>query len=212
MDRDTGANDGRASVITVLVAGGPGVGKTCFLRAASHGYAMLAGDPGSVWEIGYATLPSGVRVALRTTPDQRRWWWMWDQLTACAVGAVVLVDATRLPTSYPVLDYFDARHLPYVVAINRPLGGARNRHEIREALGVAAQVPVLTCDATEPASVLAILHHLVTPARAGHRPHVMPPASPLRARSHLIASEPSGHDSRPLPPETHPSTKGLPLP
>ncbi|MFG3702284.1 hypothetical protein ACGF5C_31010 [Micromonospora sp. NPDC047620] len=207
MDRDTSVTDGRASVVTVLVAGGPGAGKTCFLRAASHGHAVLAGQPGSVWEIGYAKLPSGVTVALRTTPDQRRWWWMWDQLSAGACGAVVLVDTTRLPASYPALDYLDARRLPYLVAINRPLGGARNRHEIREALRVASQVPVLTCDATEPASVLAVLHHLITAEHAGRRPHVMPPASPLSARSDLIAPDHAGQHRR--IPQANPSTKGI---
>ncbi|MFI7510537.1 FAD-binding protein [Micromonospora aurantiaca] len=206
VDRDTGVTDGRAPLLTVLVAGGPGAGKTCFLRAASHGHAVLAGQPGSAWEIGYATLSSGVTVALRTTPDQRRWWWMWDQAAAGAAGAVVLVDMTGLSASYPALDWLDARGLPYVVAINRPLGGARNRHEIRDALRVTAQVPVLTCDATEPACVLAVLEHLITAAHTGRRPHVMPPASPLTARSHLIAPEHAGQHRR--IPHANPSTKG----
>nr|WP_162561488.1 hypothetical protein [Salinispora mooreana] len=171
VDRGTSVADGRASAVTVLVVGGPGVGKTCFLRSASHGHTVLAGQPGSVWEVGYATLPSGVTIAVRTTPDQRRWWWMWDQCSAGAVGAVVLVDTTRLPASYPALDWLDARRLPYLVAINRPLGGTRNRHEIREALRVASHVPVLTCDATEPASVRSVLKHLLTTDRAAsHHP------------------------------------------
>ncbi|MEU7171564.1 MULTISPECIES: hypothetical protein [Micromonospora] len=196
MNRDTGVTDGR--VVTVLVAGGAGAGKTCFLRAAGHGRAALAG-PGSVWETGYATLPNGVTVALRTAPDQRRWWWMWDRVSAGAFGAVVLVDATRLPASYPALDYFDARRLPYLAAVNRPLGGTRNRHEIREALRVAPQVPVLTCDATEPASVLAVLHHLITAEHTGRYHRVMPPASPLSARSHLSTPGHPSRDPRPFP-------------
>lgn len=206
VDRDTDVTDGRASVVTVLVAGGPEVGKTCFLRAASHGHAVLAGQPGSVWETGYATLPNGATIALRTTPDQRRWWWMWGQLSAGAFGAVVLVDTTRLPASYPALDWLDARRLPYLVAINRPLGGTRNRHEIREALRVASHVPVLTCDATEPASVLAVLDHLLTTERTGSHPSVMPPASPLAARSNLIAPE---HGQHRRIPDANPSTKGI---
>lgn len=174
MDLDPSVIDGHASTVTVLVTGGPGTGKTCFLRAASHGHLVLAGQPGSLWEAGSATLPTGVTVALRTTPEQRRWWWMWDHLTTGVFGAVVLVDSTRLAASFPVLDYLDARRLPYLVAINRPLGGSRNRREIREALRVAARVPVLTCDATEPASVLAVLHHLTTPVPATHDPSSTP--------------------------------------
>lgn len=171
VDSKASVADGRVSMVTVLVAGGPGVGKTCFLRSATDGHAVLAGPPGSVWEIGYATLPTGVTIVVRTTPDQRRWWWMWDQCSAGAFGAVVLVDTTRLPASYPALDWLDARHLPYLVAINRPLGGSRNRREIREALRVASHVPVLTCDATEPASVLSVLNHLLTTDRAAsHHP------------------------------------------
>ncbi|PZF97020.1 hypothetical protein C1I93_13120 [Micromonospora endophytica] len=207
VDRDTGATDGRASVLRVLVTGGSGVGKTCFLRAASRGHAVLAGQPGSVWEIGYATLPGRVTIALRTTPDQRRWWWMWDQLTAGARGAVVLVDTTRLPASYPALDWLDACGLPYLVAINRPLGGARNRREIREALRVASHVPVLTCDATEPASVLAVLDHLITTEHTGRHSQVIPPASPVNAKSNLIA--PAHADQHLRIPQTNPSTRGL---
>ncbi|WP_223884514.1 GTP-binding protein [Micromonospora craniellae] len=177
----------RPSVAKVLVAGGPGVGKTCFLRAACHGQAVLAGRPGSVWEIGFATLPGGITVALRTTPDQRRWWWMWNHLAVGARGAVVLVDTSRLAMSYPVLDYLDACRLPYLVAINRPLGGARNRHEIRDALRVTAQVPVLTCDATEPESVLAVLRHLVTPEPTDHPPQHRPLSLPgQRSKGPLI--------------------------
>ncbi|MEU2666588.1 ATP/GTP-binding protein [Micromonospora sp. AMSO12t] len=174
MGLDPSVIDGHASTVTVLVTGGPGTGKTCFLRAASHGHAVLAGQPGSVWEAGSATLPTGVTVALRTTPGQRRWWWMWDQLATGVFGAVVLVDSTRLAASFPALDYLDARRLPHLVAINRPLGGSRNRREIREALRVTAQVPVLTCDATEPASVLAVLHHLTTAVPATHDPSSTP--------------------------------------
>jgi signal recognition particle receptor subunit beta len=179
MNAEPAATGMRSSTAKVVVTGGPEVGKTCFVRAAGHGHAMLAGHPGGVWEVSYATLPNGVAVVLHTTPDQQRWWWMWDQLTVGACGAVVLVDTTRLPLSYPALDYLDARQLPYLVAINRPLGGARNRHEIRNALRVATQVPVLTCDATEPASVLAVLHHLVgltapPPRHALARGHRLP--------------------------------------
>ncbi|WP_301547110.1 hypothetical protein [Micromonospora sp. C95] len=174
MSTDVSVMGGRPSVLTVLVAGGPGVGKTCFLRAASRGHAVLAGYPGSVWEIGYATLPGGVTVALRTTPDQRRWWWLWDRLAAGACGAVVLVDTTCLPASYPALDFLDARQVPYLVAVNRPTVGARNRREIREALRVPSRVPVLTCDAAEPASVLAVLHHLITAEPAAHQRHRRP--------------------------------------
>ncbi|ADL47618.1 FAD-binding protein [Micromonospora aurantiaca (nom. illeg.)] len=196
VDQDTGVTGSRTSVGTVLVAGGPGAGKTCFLRAASHGQAVLAGQPGSAWEIGFATLSSGVTVALRSTPDQRRWWWMWDRLAGGAVGAVVLVDMTGPSASYPVLDWLDACGLPYLVAINRPLGGARNRREIRDALRVSVQVPVLTCDATEPASVLAVLEHLITAVHTGCLPHAVPPASPLTARSHLIAPDHAGQRRR----------------
>ncbi|MEV4830580.1 hypothetical protein AB0K25_19945 [Micromonospora sp. NPDC049257] len=148
----------RSAAVTVVVAGGQGAGKTCFLRAAGHGHTTLAG----LWEVSHVTLPGGVTVVLRAMPERRRWWWVWDQLAVDAVGMVVLVDTTCLPASYPVLDYVEARHLPFLVAINRPLGGARNRREIRGALRVDAQVPVLTCDATEPESVMAVLRHLIT--------------------------------------------------
>ncbi|MEV7989510.1 hypothetical protein [Micromonospora sp. NPDC085948] len=163
MSAGSGVTGRAASTVKVLVTGGAGVGKSCFLRAAQRGRSTLPGQPGVVGEVGYATLPSGVTVVLHVTPELRRWWWVWDHLALGACGAIVLVDATRLPVSYPALDYLDARDLPYLVAINRPLGGTRNRHEIRDALRVTTRVPVVTCDATEPDSVLAVLHHLTGP-------------------------------------------------
>ncbi|MET7949095.1 hypothetical protein [Micromonospora sp. NPDC005324] len=186
MSADPGVMERAASMVKVLVTGGAGVGKSCFLRAAQRGRATLLGQPGAVGEVGYAALPSGATVVLQVTPEQRRWWWMWDHLALGATGAIVLVDTTRLPVSYPALDYLDACDLPYLVAINRPLGGSRNRHEIRDALRVSAQVPVLTCDATEPDSVLAILHHLASPARPPQH-HIRPSQHPLATKGRRLS-------------------------
>ncbi|MFG1918155.1 hypothetical protein [Micromonospora sp. NPDC048898] len=184
MSADSGVVGRAASMVKVLVTGGAGVGKSCFLRAA--GRSTLPGQPGAVGEIGYATLPTGVTVVLHVTPELRRWWWMWDHLALGAAGAIVLVDTTRLPVSYPAMDYLDARDLPYLVAINRPLGGTRNRREIRDALQVSAQVPVLTCDATEPDSVLAVLRRLASPGVPPQH-HARPSHHPLRTEGRRLS-------------------------
>lgn len=186
MSANSGVIGPAAPTVKVLVTGGAGVGKSCFLRAAQRGRSTLPGQPGAVGEVGYATLSSGVTVVLHVTPELRRWWWMWDHLALGATTAVVLVDTTRLPVSYPAMDYLDARDMPYLVAINRPLGGPRSRHEIRDALRVSAQVPVLTCDATEPASVLAILHRLASPVLPPQH-HVRPSHHPLRTEGRRLS-------------------------
>ena len=85
--------------------------------------------------------------------------------------AVVLVDTDRLDQSFPAVDYFEAKDIPFVVAVNRFEGTPRYDLEVvREALGVSAHVPMTECDArrTESAKevLLLLLDELVNAARA----------------------------------------------
>ena len=52
------------------------------------------------------------------TPGQNRFWFMWDDLVRGAIGAVVLVDTRRLEDCFGPMDFFEARWLPFVVAVN----------------------------------------------------------------------------------------------
>lgn len=82
------------------------------------------------------------------TPGQDRFGFMWNDLIQGALGAVVLVDSRRIEDSFPALDYFESRSVPFVVAVNR-FGGQmfHTLDEIREALSISRRVPVVSTDA-----------------------------------------------------------------
>ena len=69
-------------------------------------------------DFGRITLAEDLVLYLFGTPGQRRFWFMWDDLVKGAIGAVVLVDTRRLDDSFAAVDYFEARGLPFIVAIN----------------------------------------------------------------------------------------------
>jgi signal recognition particle receptor subunit beta len=82
------------------------------------------------------------------TPGQDRFLFMWDDLVHGAIGAVVLVDTDRLEQCFPAVDYFEARKIPFVVAVNCFEGVAKHQLEdVREALAVPAHVPMTYTDA-----------------------------------------------------------------
>ena len=75
---------------------------------------------------------------------------MWDDLVKGAIGAVVLVDTRRLDDSFAAVDYFEARGLPFIVAINEFEDAQRfGLEEIREALAIPASVPMMNVDARD---------------------------------------------------------------
>jgi signal recognition particle receptor subunit beta len=81
------------------------------------------------------------------------------------VGAVVLADTRRLASSFASIDYFERRNTPFVVAVNCFDGFARHTPwEVREALVVREDVPILLCDARHRSSVKNVLVTLVEEA------------------------------------------------
>jgi signal recognition particle receptor subunit beta len=87
---------------------------------------------------------------------------MWDELSYGALGAVVLADTRRLADSFPSIDYFEKRHVPFIVAINCFDGASvHDPDDVRIALDLDPQVPALLCDARQPGSVKRVLIALV---------------------------------------------------
>jgi signal recognition particle receptor subunit beta len=92
---------------------------------------------------------------------------MWDELARGSVGAVVLVDLRRVDDSFPAIDYFENRRLPFVVAVNRVPGSDEYDAEaVCEALALPDDTPVVWMDARDLGSSQQTLIRLVEHALA----------------------------------------------
>jgi uncharacterized protein len=130
---------------------------------ASHGVDGLDATPHKntttvAMDFGRITLADDLVLYLFGTPGQRRFWFMWDDLVRGAIGAVILVDVRRLQDSFAAVDFFEARRLPFLIAVNEFDAGAKYPPDaVRRALALRDDIPVINVDARDRRSARAAL-------------------------------------------------------
>jgi signal recognition particle receptor subunit beta len=151
-----------------VIVGGFGVGKTTLVRSvseirpltteetmtqASAGVDSLVGVEHKTattvaMDFGRISLSDELVLYLFGTPGQQRFWFLWNGLFDGALGAIVLVDTRRLEVSFDVIGRLEEAGVPFVVAVNAfPDAASYPTEELRGALDLPDNVPIVTCDA-----------------------------------------------------------------
>ncbi|MFJ8476585.1 GTP-binding protein [Kitasatospora sp. NPDC094011] len=191
------------NALKIVVVGGFGVGKTTLVGSVSEIRPLnteevmtRAGegiDPAGSWgkrsttvafDFGRITLSERQVLYLFGAPGQERFWFLWDRLFSGALGAVVLVDTRRLEESWYAIDRLEHHGTPFIVARNNFGEPGHTLEQVREALDLPPEVPMVDCDARDRESgkrvLIALVHHLAALAGAGPEAlaGIDPPAGP----------------------------------
>jgi signal recognition particle receptor subunit beta len=177
-------SDGSGAASTkIVISGGFGAGKTTFVDAVSENMPLrtealvtdapvgdgLGATPRKKtttvdMDFGRIALDEDLVLYLFGTPGQRQFWFVWDDLVRGAIGAIVLADVRRLEDSFAAANFFAARTLPFLIAVNEFDGAPGHpAHAVRTALTLPDHIPVITVDARDrhsaKAALIAVTEH-----------------------------------------------------
>ncbi len=175
------------AAVKLLIAGGFGAGKTTMVGSVSEitplrteevltqvgaGVDDLTGVERKTtttvaMDFGRITISPELILYLFGTPGQDRFWFMWDELARGAIGAVLLADTRRLDTCFPAIDFFERRGIPFIVGVNCFDGSQLYTvDEVRVALDIDPQIPILLCDVRHRESskdlLIALTEHVLS--------------------------------------------------
>jgi signal recognition particle receptor subunit beta len=169
--------------LKIVVVGGFGVGKTTMVGSVSEirplsteetmTQAGVGIDDGAshgkttttvAFDFGRISLNERMVLYLFGAPGQERFWFLWDRLFSGTLGAVVLVDTDRLADSWYSIDRLEHHGTPFIVARNNFGPPKHSLEQVRQALDLSPEVPLVDCDARRRDSsksvLLALVHHL----------------------------------------------------
>ena len=173
--------------VKIVVAGRFGVGKTTFIGSVSEitplsteavmtdygrGIDDLAGGTDKTtttvaMDFGRRTLGDDIVLYLFGAPGQERFQGFVDDLMIGALGGIVLADTRDIEASFEHITRFEKTGTPFAVAVNTfPATPDYSDTELREALAVPADTPLVHCDARDTASakhvLIALVGHIMT--------------------------------------------------
>ncbi|MET7428799.1 ATP/GTP-binding protein [Streptomyces flaveolus] len=170
------------AAVKIVIVGGFGVGKTTMVGSVSEIRPLTteetmtqAGigvddDYGSesktattvAMDFGRIGITEKLVLYLFGTPGQERFWFLWNGLFEGALGAVVLVDTRRLEVSFDVMGRLEEGGVPFVVAVNSfPDAPRYPIEELRTALDLSPDIPIIDCDVRRRASSKDVLMTLM---------------------------------------------------
>jgi signal recognition particle receptor subunit beta len=172
------------NTLKIVVVGGFGVGKTTMVRSVSeirplHTEEVISragrtlDDPSHIraksattvaFDFGRITIDERSVLYLFGAPGQERFWFLWERLFAGTLGAVVMVDTRSLSDSWYAIDRLEHHGTPFIVAVNDFGGPFHSDEEIRAALAIGPDVPLVEFDARDHSSskfvLIALVEHL----------------------------------------------------
>lgn len=167
--------------LKIVIVGGFGVGKTTMVRSVSEirplsteetmtGAGVGIDNVNGVqdkktttvaFDFGRISLNEEMVLYLFGAPGQERFWFLWDRLFTGTLGAVVLVDTRRLADSWYAIDRLEHHGMPFVVARNNFMEPEHSLEQVRDALDLDPEIPLIDCDARERPSSKHVLVSLV---------------------------------------------------